>query len=470
MSSIDTAMIVIELIPSWRRHKKKHGVDKMNLSLGNCFKAAVVSSLFAQLGAEGRAIPLNKIQTTDIATPPQVNATNTSHIDHSSQTNHLLQIRAEDPGLKNQWHHLELTEGGANTKAAQRLATGQGVVVGILDEAIGREPSNSINPEIKDKIVDIPQSWHRTVPNTDIFDDDVMTGSTTGHSASVIAGGQNNGIDGAGVAPNAKLMLMPADKSTKHIVNYENRMRWMSGINIGSNAPLNQNPVGVLLATANLGRYCSSSMQRAIDDVTNQGTIIIAPAGPSGNQRQMVPSMCNNVISVGSATVEGKDSESLMDYNSRVDILAPGGDQAQKEISDFIWASNITSTQMVGQSGAKPAAAITAGVVALMKQVKPDLTVNQALEAIRATAAELPSPCSQGNGKCGAGRLDAKAALDYVQNELGTDKPSEPTPEPTPEPNPQPTPEPKEGAAHAVQAPLYAALTAAVITGLSLLR
>ena len=152
------------------------------------------------------------------------------------------------------------------------------------------------------------------------------------------------------------------------------------------------------------------------------------------------------------------------------DLTVTGGDQAQKEISDFIWASNITSTQMVGQSGAKPAAAITAGVVALMKQVKPDLTVNQALEAIRATAAELPSPCSQGNGKCGAGRLDAKAALDYVQNELGTDKPSEPTPEPTPEPNPQPTPKPKEGAAHAVQAPLYAALTAAVITGLSHLR
>ena len=110
-------------------------------------------------------------------------------------------------------------------------------------------------------------------------------------------------------------------------------------------------------------------------------------------------------------------------------------------------ATGVSSSKPVGQyyqamSGTSMATPMTAGSVALLLSAKSDMTPAQVKDALTKTAKPLGSGVP--NNNYGYGRVQAKAALDYVLSGQLPPTPS-PTPTPTPGPNPSPTPTPQPG-------------------------
>jgi serine protease AprX len=97
-------------------------------------------------------------------------------------------------------------------------------------------------------------------------------------------------------------------------------------------------------------------------------------------------------------------------------------------------------------SGTSMATPMTSGVVALLLQANSKLTPAQVKAVLEKTAKQLGG--SVPNNDYGYGRVDAKAALDYVLT--GAIPSPTPTPTPSPGASPTPTPTPQPGAGYSV--------------------
>ena len=100
-----------------------------------------------------------------------------------------------------------------------------------------------------------------------------------------------------------------------------------------------------------------------------------------------------------------------------LDYAYSGGTKQGLIKPDVCGPSEVPSTSMDGMSytasfgGTSSATPHIGGVMALLLSAKPDLTPVQAIQALQYTASSVESTF---NNKCGAGRVDAAAALEYV--------------------------------------------------------
>ena len=114
---------------------------------------------------------------------------------------------------------------------------------------------------------------------------------------------------------------------------------------------------------------CPANLQSAINAATNEGITLVAAAGNSALKNaggSNWPALCDNVISVANVTqdlVRRADS----DYNSTVDIAAPGNDIAAWDRAERI-------NYMGGTSMAAP---IVSGVIANMYSLDSGLTPSE---------------------------------------------------------------------------------------------
>jgi serine protease len=121
-----------------------------------------------------------------------------------------------------------------------------------------------------------------------------------------------------------------------------------------------------------------------------------------------------------------------------VDVAAPGGDQSVAQ-TDGVYSTLNAGTKAPGADsyawyqGTSMAAPHVAGVVALMLARNPALTPDDIDARLKATARALPVACPQG---CGAGIVDANAAVDAAV-----------APAPPPPPPPPPAPPAPPGTA-----------------------
>jgi serine protease len=86
--------------------------------------------------------------------------------------------------------------------------------------------------------------------------------------------------------------------------------------------------------------------------------------------------------------------------------MAPGGDSLAQVFS------TLGNQQYGGMAGTSMAAPHVAGVLALMKSRRPGLTREEGLRILKETARPLtPAECGHPSQYCGAGLVDAGAAL-----------------------------------------------------------
>ncbi len=282
-----------------------------------------------------------------------------------------LSYSPNDPQLsKSQYYHQKI-----ETKFAWDQTRGsEDVVVAVIDDGIDMS-----HPDLKNQII---HPFDTVKENGDI-----AVGLHGTHVAGIIGSSINNGIGGAGVAPNAKIMPINV---------FDGEFAYTSEIIQGIYYAINQ---GADVINLSLGSYSySSAFNTAIQDAHKKGIVIVAAAGNEKKSAPFYPAAYPNVISVASTTSADQIS-SFSNFGETVDITAPG--------------SSIYSTLPKGGygflDGTSMATPIVSGVAALIKSSDPTLSNRDIENRLFATAVDLGAV-----GKdpiFGHGRVNARKAL-----------------------------------------------------------
>ncbi|AFD00746.1 Subtilisin-like serine proteases (peptidase S8 family) [Methanocella conradii HZ254] len=302
--------------------------------------------------------------------------------------------------------------------------TGKGVKVCVIDTGV-----DASHPDLNgNKVV----AWVDYVNGKSTPYDDHGHGT---HVSSTIAGtGNASGGQYRGVAPEASLMeaKVLSSQGSGSNTNILKAIDW--AVNNGAQ-----------VISMSLGSNShSQAMDDAIKNAVNRGVVVVVAAGNSGPNARTIacPGDSPDAITVGA--VDRNDA--IASFSSRGPTYDGRIKPDVTNVGVGLMAAKAAGTNAgkgtqyyVAMSGTSMATPMTSGVVALLLQANGSLTPAQVKDVLTKTAKPLGG--SVPNNNYGYGRVDAKAALDYVL----TGKVPAPTPTPTPGPSPTPTPQPGAG-------------------------
>lgn len=343
----------------------------------------------------------------------------------------LLQptLTPNDTLYSNQWHYYENT-GGIRAPAAWDRATGQGVVVAVLDT--GFRPHPDLNANLlpgydmisdafigndgngRDNDARDPGDWTNVGECGNGQPVSFRASSWHGtHVAGTIAAVTNNNSGVAGVAYNAKIVpVRVLGKCGGYTSDIADGIIWAAGGTV-SGVPANPNPASVINMSLGGSGSCSSTTQNAINQARSRGAAVVVAAGNSNaNANNFNPGNCNGVINVAATNRQGGRA-SYSNFGSSVDVAAPGGQMSSSNdpngvLSTYNSGSTTPGNDSYGYSqGTSMAAPHVAGVAALIKQAKPTATPDEIETILKNTARSFPATCSG----CGTGIVDANAAV-----------------------------------------------------------
>ncbi|MGI9278663.1 MAG: S8 family serine peptidase [Endozoicomonas sp.] len=357
-----------------------------------------------------------------------------------------------DTRYNEQWHYFE-SAGGINLPAAWDITTGSpSITVAVIDTGIRShadlapnlvagydfisdtnvsQDGNGRDSDASDVGDWAPAGACGTDGNGQPYPPSETTSSWHGtHVAGTISAASNNNTGIAGVSWNTKIQpIRVLGRCGGYTSDITDGMRWAAGLSV-SGVPANATPAKVLNLSLGGGSPCSQTYTDAINSVRAAGATVVVAAGNSNqNASGFSPASCDGVITVASNKRDGGRAY-YSNYGSVVDIAAPGGETQNP-------ANGVLSTLNSGQKGpgsdsyafyqgTSMAAPHVAGVAALMYSVKSDLTPDQVETIIENSARAFPSvstrQCSTSN--CGAGIIDAHAALQAVNGGGTTPPPS----------------------------------------------
>ncbi|EPX60438.1 extracellular protease [Cystobacter fuscus DSM 2262] len=335
-----------------------------------------------------------------------------------------------DPGYSRQWHYRMM-----NLPAAWDITTGStSVAVGIIDSGIVRHPDlNGRVVQGVDLISDVATAGDGDGRDMDATDmgKDQPNGSSSWHGSHVagtIGAVSNEGAGVAGVTWAGPLVPVRAlGKEGGSFADIAAGIQWAVGLPVPG-LSTNRNPVQVINMSLGGESPPSQVLQEVIDNAVSKGVIIVVAAG-NDNVDASAFSPCNqdNVICVGATRFNGKRA-SYSNYGADVDVMATGGEVSEDLDGDGkpdgvlspILDDDNTPVWAYYQ-GTSMAAPHVAGIVALMKAQNPALTSDEVEQILIATA-DPASKCGEG---CGAGLVNAQAAVLAAKNGLDPSRPSE---------------------------------------------
>lgn len=332
-----------------------------------------------------------------------------------------------DPMLASQWGLQAI-----NAFAAQKIATGNGVKIGLVDTGIDfqhaeladnlyintgedRNGNGKFDPwaynvqidgvfgdidgidndgnGLVDDIIGYDFVDQKLTNAGDAVNHDYLPVDEQGHGtqvAGVMIAKANNAIGIAGLAYNAKLFIARAfDESG----NAENDDIAKAIVYLAEN--------GAQVINCSFGdNYYSRLVESAVNYATAKGVIVVTSAGNNGWAYPHYPSDLPNVISVGYIKQNGtRNSESC--YGKNLSLMAPG--------------TGVLTTKVGGEystaSGSSLAAPFVTATVAMLLEQNPLLTPAQVRGILEATASPISS--IERNKYEGAGLLNAQKVLEY---------------------------------------------------------
>jgi len=157
------------------------------------------------------------------------------------------------------------------------------------------------------------------------------------------------------------------------------------------------------------GEGGSQLEQDIIDYATQHGTLVVAAAGNGGSDAFFSPAGYRGVLGV--AATDPSDGKSFYsNYGDFVDVCAPG----DAILSTFFRVDPVTH-QIVEDyeflSGTSMASPLAAGVAALVRTQRPELSPLQVGEQVRVTCDDISATNPTYVGQLGHGRLNALRAL-----------------------------------------------------------
>lgn len=281
-----------------------------------------------------------------------------------------------------------------------------------------------------------PGDW---VTGTDISNNSILAtcpvrdsswhGSLVG---GVIGAASNNTIGIAGVAWNVRILpVRVLGKCGGYDSDIMAAMLWSSGISVAG-VPDNQHPARIINLSLGSAGGCPSYYNDVIGQVADQGTLIVASAGNQGSSVG-APANCSGILAVSALSNTGSKTD-YSNFGSEIAISAPGGNGCSHA---FISALDTSTTSPDGNygyttcaTGTSFAAPLVSGVAALMLATSPSLTPTELASLLRSSATTFPGitglsactssatgvECNCTTSTCGAGMLNAKAAVLAARN------------------------------------------------------
>ena len=228
-------------------------------------------------------------------------------------------------------------------------------------------------------------------------------------------------------------------------------MRWAAGLDIAG-VPHNNNPAWVINMSLGGAGACSAAYSDAVAAVNAAGTVVVASSGNSEGHAVSTPADCPGVIAVSGLRHVGT-KVGFSDIGPEISISAPGGNCVNDVgacLYPILTASNTGTTGPSGSTyttsfgvpslGTSFSAPLVAGTVALMLSADSTLSTTQVRALLQSTARPFPTSGATNNdgspvlqctapqvnvnqdqcycttSTCGAGMLDAGAALQSVLN------------------------------------------------------
>lgn len=350
-----------------------------------------------------------------------------------------------DPLYAQQWH-LSSSTAGIRAPLAWDRATGMGITVAVIDTGVrphaefagkllpgydfishpimagdgnGRD-SDATDPgdfttsgQCSNGVPGTNSSWHGT------------------HVAGIVAAQGNNTQGVAGVAFNARILpVRVLGRCGGYTSDIADGIIWASGGTV-KGVPVNSNPARVINLSLGGRGSCGITTQTAINTARSRGAVVVTSAGNSRSDvNNFTPANCNGVVAVA-ATGNTGGKASYSNTGTGITVAAPGGDSSGGILSTYNTGLTTPGSDSYGiLMGTSMAAPVVSGVVALMLQARPSMTPDQIITLLRSSARPFPEACSG----CGAGLVDANAAVIAAGGKT--------TPAPAPAPAPAPTPAP----------------------------
>ena len=276
--------------------------------------------------------------------------------------------------------------------AAWGVTTGSGVTVAVLDSGV-----NPNHEDLAGKVTVIPVQYYDRYDNLQQLPTGPYDNHGT-HVAGIIAATMNNGVGGAGIAPDASILsLRVADSDGDMYDDYIISAIYQA-------AGYRANVINMSLGGVGYNYW----FQEAVNEVTAQGVTVVAAMGNDGTNCMEYPAAYDNVIAVV-ATDRTNTRAHYSTYGTWADVAAPGTRIFSSSlVGDTGNPGNDAYRPMSGTSMATP---VVAGVVALYKSVYPNATPAQIAARLKATA-------TRGGSDLGAGIVNAAKML--------SDKPATP--------------------------------------------
>jgi serine protease len=358
---------------------------------------------------------------------------------------HPVDTMPNDTRFNEQWHLRPNGEGNGMSPGGISLPrvwdknTGGDVVVAVIDTGILKhhpdiEGSPNLLPGFDMIRSDIRAHDSQTGRDADATDTgDAVDASECGpgdpevaepsswhgtHVAGIIGvGNTNNSVGLAGINWNVKVLpVRVLGKCGGTSEDIADGIRWAAGLNVPNTQP-NTNQAKVI--NLSLGGFGSCNDDQVIRDaikaaVAKGVTVVVAAGNEAMDASMATPASCPDVITVAASDFTGSLVTRYSNFGPAVEIMAPGGDVRRKDngtpgsggILSLVDASAGTYAYYNGTSMAAPQ---VAGVAALMLACDKSLTPAQILARLQATA--LPRTSTQCPKACGAGLLNALAAL-----------------------------------------------------------
>ncbi len=213
------------------------------------------------------------------------------------------------------------------------------------------------------------------------------------HVSGIAAGVGDNGKGIAGLAYNCRIMAIKcgSDRYAPSI------LRGYDGIVYAAD-----NGADVINCSWGGGGYLQSQKER-IDYAISKGCIVVAAAGNTGTESVSTPGAYPNVLCVANTNANDIVSSSST-YGPWVDVSAPGTNILSCVINNDKAYQNFSGTSM--------ASPLVAGLAALVKSHRPQLTPEQIFEQIRVTSDPIDELQNRRyHQKIGFGRINAYRAL-----------------------------------------------------------
>lgn len=231
------------------------------------------------------------------------------------------------------------------------------------------------------------------------------------HVSGTVAAVTDNANGVAGVVRKGKVVhARVLGKCNGALSDIADAIRWSSGASV-EGVPNNANPADVINLSLNgYGTTCPAEYQNAIDVARNNGSIVVAAAGNQGLDASLsFPSNCNGVIAVG-ATDINRNRVGFSNFGTTVDVAAPGT-TVQSTINLGVtvpgshWYTNYAGTSMSTPH--------VAGVAALLRDVAPNITADEAESIIKSTVTPI-TPTNIGSGLLNAGNAVNSAKSSFA--------------------------------------------------------